>query len=190
MAGTGWRGAERGSCNGLRTKRICRESIRTRRAVGRGWTAGGVLLATWRGFLSDLNDEVKIRRTSASLTTASHRPKKRGLCVGKPKRGKGTKPMVLVEGASTPLRAHLDSASPAEVRLLEATLATVKVGRSRRAANQKPVPMLTLRKRVCFVDHSWYNRAENGDSEETVPRPNTGRATGTCRAAAGAESPS
>jgi transposase len=38
--------------------------------------------------------------------------------------------MVLVDGAGTPLGAYLDSASPAEVKLLENTLATVKVKHS------------------------------------------------------------
>lgn len=56
--------------------------------------------------------------------------KKRGLYVGKTKRGKGTKWMVLVDGAGTPLGAYLDSASPSEVKLLEKTLETVKVKRS------------------------------------------------------------
>jgi transposase len=37
--------------------------------------------------------------------------------------------MVLVDGAGTPLGAYLDSASPAEVTLLEKTLDTVAVGR-------------------------------------------------------------
>jgi transposase len=37
--------------------------------------------------------------------------------------------MVLVDGAGTPLGADLDSASPAEVTLLEKTLDTVAVGR-------------------------------------------------------------
>jgi len=50
--------------------------------------------------------------------------------VGKTKRGKGTKWMVLVDGAGTPLGAYLDSASPSEVKLLEKTLETVKVRRS------------------------------------------------------------
>ena len=36
--------------------------------------------------------------------------------------------MVLVDGKGTPLGLHVDSASPSEVRLLEATLETVKVG--------------------------------------------------------------
>src|SRR4030095_13288451 len=48
---------------------------------------------------------------------------KGGAKVGKNKRGKGTKWMVLVDGAGTPLGAYLDAASPAEVTLLEQTLA-------------------------------------------------------------------
>lgn len=36
--------------------------------------------------------------------------------------------MVLVDGQGTPLGVHLDSASPAEVKLAEATLETVRVG--------------------------------------------------------------
>lgn len=54
---------------------------------------------------------------------------KRGAKVGPTKRGKGTKWMVLVDGTGTPLGAYLDAASPAEVTLLEKTLATVAVGR-------------------------------------------------------------
>ena len=48
---------------------------------------------------------------------------KRGAAGGPTKRGKGTKWMVLVDGAGTPLGAYLDAASPAEVKLLEKTLA-------------------------------------------------------------------
>ena len=61
--------------------------------------------------------------------------KKGGPKVGKTKRGKGTKWMVLADGRGTPLGVYLDSASPAEVRLLESTLCTVAVptkGRPRR----------------------------------------------------------
>src|SRR5918997_3126101 len=54
---------------------------------------------------------------------------KRGAKVGKPKRGKGTKWMVVVDGTGTPLGAYLEAASPAEVTLLEQTLDTVAVGR-------------------------------------------------------------
>src|SRR5919108_4617623 len=54
---------------------------------------------------------------------------KRGPKVGKTKRGKGPKWMVLVDGTGTPLGAYLDAAAPAEVTLLEKTLDTVTVGR-------------------------------------------------------------
>src|SRR5918912_2850286 len=54
---------------------------------------------------------------------------KGGLKGGKTTRGKGTKWMVVVDGAGTPLGAYLDAASPAEVTLLEQTLDTVAVGR-------------------------------------------------------------
>ena len=52
---------------------------------------------------------------------------KRGLKVGKTKRGKGSKLMVLVDGQGTPLGVHLDSVSPAEVKLAEVTIQTVRV---------------------------------------------------------------
>ena len=47
---------------------------------------------------------------------------KRGLCVGKTKRGKGTKIMVLVDGRGLPLGAEIASASPHEVTLIEPLL--------------------------------------------------------------------
>jgi transposase len=50
---------------------------------------------------------------------------KRGDKVGKTKRGKGSKVMLLVDGNGTPLGVHVDSASPAEVRLVQQTLDTL-----------------------------------------------------------------
>ena len=47
---------------------------------------------------------------------------KRGLCVGKTKRGKGTKIMGIADGHGLPLALRAESASPAEVTLVEATL--------------------------------------------------------------------
>jgi transposase len=55
--------------------------------------------------------------------------KKRGLAVGKTKRGKGTKCMVLADGQGIPLGVCLASASPHEVTLAEATLRQVRVPR-------------------------------------------------------------
>ena len=65
---------------------------------------------------------------------------KGGANVGPTKRGKGTKWRVLVDGAGTPLGAYLDSASPAEVRLLEATLDTVAVTRPHRPGRPRKRP--------------------------------------------------
>jgi transposase len=47
---------------------------------------------------------------------------KGGSCVGKTKRGKGTKTMVLVDGRGLPLGAEIASASPHEVTLIEPLL--------------------------------------------------------------------
>jgi transposase len=48
--------------------------------------------------------------------------KKRGACVGKTKRGKGTKIMGVVDAHGAPLALCIESAAPAEVRLVEDTL--------------------------------------------------------------------
>jgi hypothetical protein len=47
---------------------------------------------------------------------------KRGLCVGKTKKAKGTKWMVVVDGQGVPVGSQLCSASPAEVKLADSTL--------------------------------------------------------------------
>jgi transposase len=48
--------------------------------------------------------------------------KKGGLAVGKTKRGKGTKIMAITDAAGLPVAAHVESASPHEVKLVEATI--------------------------------------------------------------------
>ena len=53
--------------------------------------------------------------------------KKGGECVGKTKRGKGTKWMVVVDGKGVPLGSQLASASPAEVKLAESTLDAIAI---------------------------------------------------------------
>ena len=58
---------------------------------------------------------------------------KGGFAVGKTKRGKGTKLMVIADAAGLPLAVHTTSASPHEVTLVEATLdQTLTVGQPRR----------------------------------------------------------
>jgi transposase len=63
---------------------------------------------------------------------------KGGAAVGKTKRGKGTKWMVLVDGQGLPLGVRLESASPGEATLAEATLKEVRVPRAKGRPRQKP----------------------------------------------------
>ena len=69
---------------------------------------------------------------------------KRGAGVGKTKRGKGTKWMVVVDGRGLPLGNYLHSASPAEVKLAETTLATIRVGRSHHSGRPRQKPMRVI----------------------------------------------
>jgi len=69
---------------------------------------------------------------------------KRGCGVGKTKRGKGTKWMVVVDGRGLPLGNYLHSASPAEVKLAETTLAAIRVGRSHHAGRPRQKPMRVI----------------------------------------------
>jgi transposase len=48
--------------------------------------------------------------------------------------------MVVVDGQGLPLGNHLHSASPAEVKLVEATLATIRVGRRHQAGRPRQKP--------------------------------------------------
>ena len=57
---------------------------------------------------------------------------KRGSDVGKTKRGKGSKCMVVVDGQGIPLGIHVATATPAEITLVDATLKTIRVRRGGR----------------------------------------------------------
>jgi transposase len=76
--------------------------------------------------------------TRPSLDGSFAPAKKGGSAVGKTKRGKGTKWMILVDGKGLPLGVRLESASPSEVKLAEATVAKVRVPRSKGRPRQKP----------------------------------------------------
>ena len=98
--------------------------------------------------------------------------KKGGLAVGKTKRGKGTKWMLLVDGQGIPLGVLLASASPHEAPLAEATLAQVKVPRPRGRPRQRPRRIIAdkaydsdpLRRRLkrrgieLIVPYRWYKK--------------------------------
>jgi transposase len=57
-----------------------------------------------------------------TLSTGLCAGKKKGLAVGKTKRGKGIKIMAIADAAGFPVAAHVESASPHEVKLVEATI--------------------------------------------------------------------
>jgi transposase len=94
-----------------------------RRVAGAAWSA------RWRG-------PVAVGRDVSGWQLRFS--EKGGSAVGKTKRGKGTKWMVLVDGGGLPLGVRLESASPGEVTLAEATLAEVKVPRPKGRPKQKP----------------------------------------------------
>jgi len=68
--------------------------------------------------------------------------KKRGSEVGKTKRGKGTKLMVVADGQGIPLGVLIASATPNEVILIESTLEKIRVPRPGRGRPRKRFPRL------------------------------------------------
>jgi len=102
---------------------------------------------------------------------------KGGAKVGKTKRGKGTKWMLLVDGAGTPMGAHLDSASPAEVTLLEKTLATVAVTRTHRRGRPRCYPDRLIADRG-YDSNALRHSLKTRGIEPIIPaRSNNSRAT-------------
>jgi transposase len=90
--------------------------------------------------------------------------KKRGLKVGKTKRGKGTKIMVHSEGHGLPVAATIASASPNEVTLIEPLLAARVIRRKPRrllydkAADSDPLRARLARRRIELVCRHRENR--------------------------------
>jgi transposase len=73
--------------------------------------------------------------------------KKRGLGVGKTKRGKGTKMVVVADGQGLPVGVHVCSASPHESTLAEATLQATH-GRPQRLIGDRAYDSDPLRRRL------------------------------------------
>ena len=77
---------------------------------------------------------------------------KRGSKVGKTKRGKGTKWMVVVDGQGVPLGKQLYSASPHEAQLAEETLTSICVTRRHRRGRPRQKPQRTIADRAYDSD--------------------------------------
>ena len=89
-----------------------------------------MLLAWWRAFHAGLNDDEKARWDHC-LGDGRFAPVK-GARRSRAKHGKGSKWMLLVDGAGTPLGGRLDAANPSQRKLLTKPLAAVQVRRSHR----------------------------------------------------------
>jgi transposase len=90
----------------------------------RQWDEDGTLLALWR--VPGGPERCRQSALGRVLRRRELCPREKGGAgVGKTKKGKGTKWMLLVDDQGTPLGAHLDSASPSEVKLLERTIDTI-----------------------------------------------------------------
>jgi len=121
------------------------------------WVERGVFLALWRGFLRQLDGRQRLAWQECIVDGSFVVAKKGGALVGPTKRGKGCKLMVLVDGQGVPLGALVERASPAEVKLLEATLAASYRGHGRRrlcrliadrAYDSNPLRLLLVKQRI------------------------------------------
>ena len=134
------------------------------------WEEQDVWLDAWRALLGAL-DARRSAEVGRDISGWQLRPgEKGGSAVGKTKRGKGTKWMVLVDGQGLPMGVRLESASPGEVTLAEATLAEVRVPRPKGRPRQKPKrviadPRLRLRSAARAVEETRH-RADRSVPEE------------------------
>jgi len=87
------------------------------------WVRSGA----WRSILEvlaqALHDEGYLDLQEAFIDGSFAPAKQGGACVGKTKRGKGSKIMAIADRHGLPVAVHIESATPHEVRLVHATLA-------------------------------------------------------------------
>nr|BDT31638.1 hypothetical protein MFMH1_13070 [Myxococcus sp. MH1] len=87
-----------------------------------GWVKDGTFHDVLRALVLDLKERGGFDLEEGFVDAFFASAKKGGPCVGKTKRGKGTKVMAVADGAGLPLAIGAASASPHETRLLEVTL--------------------------------------------------------------------
>src|SRR5262245_35606782 len=101
---------------------------------------------------------------------------KGGFAVGKTKRGKGTKLMVIADAAGLPLAVHAASASPHEITLVEATLAqSVTLGRPQRligdrAYDSDPLDQRLAAQGIALIAPHRTNRSKPKTQDQRVLR--------------------
>jgi transposase len=128
-------GASRGSCGcfaAAHARRIFLHSTRRLRRAGGDCRSGRTRASG--STPGEISSENSTRRASCRGTrrsaTACSRQQQRGDDIGKTKRGKGTKLMMVADGRGVPMGVRIAPASPAEVTLIESTLEQVAVPRS------------------------------------------------------------
>jgi transposase len=87
------------------------------------WVRCGVMKDILSMLAEALHDEGYLDLREAFIDGSFAPAKKGGNCVGKTKRGKGSKIMAIADRHGRPVAIHIDSATPYEVTLVEATLA-------------------------------------------------------------------
>jgi transposase len=85
------------------------------------WVRDGIFQRIAQELVDDLYERGQIDIREAFID-GCFAPAKRDLAVGKTKRGKGTKILAIAYSSGLPVAAHVESASPHEVKLVEATI--------------------------------------------------------------------
>jgi len=87
------------------------------------WVRAGVLRTVLEILAQALHDEGCLNLHEAFIDGSFAPAKRGGTCVGKTKRGKGSKIMAIADRKGRPVAVHVESATPHEVTLVQATLA-------------------------------------------------------------------
>jgi transposase len=88
------------------------------------WVRAGLLRSILEILAQALHDERYLDLHEAFIDRSFAPAKQGGACVGKTKRGKGSKIMAIADRQGLPIAVHVESATPHEVTLVHATLAT------------------------------------------------------------------
>jgi transposase len=88
------------------------------------WARAGLLRSILEILAQALHDEGYLDLDEAFIDGTFAPAKQGGSCVGKTKRGKGSKIMAIADRQGLPIAVHVESATPHEVTLVRATLAT------------------------------------------------------------------
>jgi len=99
------------------------------------WVRTGTLEQTLKALAEDLQMSGGLNLSECFIDGVFVAAKKRGHCVGKTKRGKGTKIMAAADHTGLPISIHAANASPHEVNLVEPTLEA-------RFVNAKPARLI------------------------------------------------